>query len=116
MMLPIFCLQGLFPEIIHAVGLTFFVVRVLPSVDAWYASLMFSLVAFIPALLNLHARVTSVTHNKRRKGLRDPGSRRRNLYLGFTIAALVSFTFQCKNYIYCSHVEITSSRHQFKIW
>ncbi|XP_039271180.2 uncharacterized protein LOC120345701 [Styela clava] len=54
-----FCIAGMIPEIFNAVGLTFLVVKVVPSIDATLATLMFSLIAFIPSVIHAHAKYQS---------------------------------------------------------
>ncbi|XP_077968082.1 chitin synthase chs-2-like [Styela clava] len=46
-------------EILHAVGLTFLVFKVIPNIDATLASLMFSLVAVVPSVFHLKTKIDS---------------------------------------------------------
>ncbi|XP_077968967.1 chitin synthase chs-2-like isoform X2 [Styela clava] len=57
---------GMIPEILHATGLTFLVVKVVPNIDATLAILMFSLVTFAPSAIQVHAKYMSISRNRNR--------------------------------------------------
>ncbi|XP_077967780.1 chitin synthase chs-2-like isoform X2 [Styela clava] len=50
------CILGLVSEILHAIGLSFFVLKVIPNVDVLLICLMFPIVALVPAFINLKTK------------------------------------------------------------
>nr|XP_039248815.1 chitin synthase chs-2-like [Styela clava] len=69
------CFLGLLPEILNAVGLTFFVLEIIPNVDATLVSLMFPIVSLVPAFIQV------ITENWEEPDIiqgNDEGAGRRN--------------------------------------
>lgn len=85
----LFLHQGGLWELLSAVGEGILFIKVLPYLDATYASLAFPLITFVPICVNIHAKYTSISHNKKRAS--QPHIRyQRYRALAFAIIAFVS--------------------------